>query len=233
MPCEPLILVPGLLCDEDLWRDQLPALAPLADATVTMEQTRHPAIDAIAAAILAAAPPRFALAGLSMGGMIALEIIRQAPARVTRLALLDTSARGVHDEELAIRAGRMAMVRAGHVDIVMGLQLARFVPMTRLGDSVLIDRALKMMRRVGAATYLRQEQAVMTRADSRPSLSAIRCPTLVLCGRQDAATPLVLSQEIAAAIPGARLDVLEDCGHLATMERPDAVNRALSAWLAM
>ncbi|TXL74114.1 alpha/beta fold hydrolase [Vineibacter terrae] len=233
MARQPLILVPGLLCDEDLWRDQLPTLAPVADAVVTMEQTRHPTIGAIAAAILATAPPRFALAGLSMGGMIALEVMRQAPARVTRLALLDTSARGVHDEELAIRAGRMAMVRAGHVDIVLGLQLARFVPMTRLGDSALIDRALKMMRRVGAATYLRQEQAVMTRADSRPSLAAIHCPTLVLCGRLDAATPLMLSQEIAVAIPGARLDVLEDCGHLSTMEKPEAVNRALTEWLAM
>jgi pimeloyl-ACP methyl ester carboxylesterase len=90
-----------------------------------------------------------------------------------------------------------------------------------------------MMRRVGAATYLRQEQAVMTRSDSRPALAAIRCPTLVLCGRQDAATPLVLSEEIAAAIPGARLEVIEDCGHLSTMERPDAVNRTLTGWLAM
>ena len=233
MARQPLILVPGLLCDEDLWRDQLPALTPRADLAITMEQTRHATIGAIAAAILAAAPPQFALAGLSMGGMIALELMRQAPLRVTRLALLYTSARGIVDEEHAIRAGRIAMVRSGHVDIVLGLQLSRFVPMTRLGDAVLIDRALKMMRRVGAATYIRQEQAVMTRSDSRPALAAIRCPTLVLCGRQDGATPLILSEEIAAAIPAARLTVVEDCGHLSTMERPDMVNRALVEWLAM
>lgn len=232
MARQPLILVPGLLCDEDLWRDQLPALTPHADLTITMEQTRHATIGAIAAAILAAAPPQFALAGLSMGGMIALELTRQAPQRVTRLALLDTSARGIVDEEHTIRAGRIAMVRSGHVDIVLGLQLSRFVPMARLGDAALIDRALKMMRRVGAATYVRQEQAVMTRSDSRAALAAIRCPTLVLCGRQDAATPLVLSEEIAAAIPAARLAVIEDCGHLSTMERPDMVNRALVNWLA-
>ena len=233
MTKQKLVLVPGLLCDEDLWHDQLPALAPHVDATITLEQTQHPTKGAIAAAILAAAPPQFALAGLSMGGMIAMEIMRQAPQRVMRLALLDTSARGIVDEERTIRAGRIALVRAGHVDIMLGLQLSRFVPMTRLGDATLIDRALKMMRRVGAATYVRQEQAVMTRSDSRPGLAAIRCPTLVLCGRQDAATPLVLSEEIAAAIPSARLAVVEDCGHLSTMERPDVVNRALLDWLAM
>jgi pimeloyl-ACP methyl ester carboxylesterase len=231
MPNQPLVLVPGLLCDEDLWRDQLPALAPHADVAITMEQTRHATVGAIAAAVIAAAPARFALAGLSMGGMIALEIMRQAPERVTRLALLDTSARGNSEEEIAIRAGRIALVRAGHVDVMLGLQMSRFMPLNRLGDAVLVDRALKMMRRVGAATYIRQEQAVMTRIDSRPSLAAIGCPTLVLCGRQDAATPLVLSEEIAAAIASARLEVVEDCGHLSTMERPDEVNRALLAWL--
>jgi pimeloyl-ACP methyl ester carboxylesterase len=231
MPGQPLILIPGLLCDEDLWRDQLPALAPHADITITIEQTRHDSISAIAAAILAAAPPRFALAGLSMGGMVALELMRQAAGRVTRLALLDTSARANTGEELKVRAGRIALVQAGHVDIVLGLQLARFLPLSRLGEVPLVDRALKMMRRVGAATYVRQERAGMQRIDSRPSLAAITCPTLVLCGRQDAATPLALSEEIASGIAGSRLEVIEDCGHLSTMERPDAVNRALVEWL--
>ena len=232
MPGQPLILVPGLLCDEDLWRDQLPALAPHAEVSITMEQTRHESISAIAAAILAAAPSRFALAGLSMGGMVALELMRQAADRVTRLALLDTSARANTEEELKVRAGRIALVQAGHVDIMLGLQLSRFLPLTRLVDVPLVDRALKMMRRVGAATYIRQERAGMRRIDSRPSLGAITCRTLVLCGRQDAATPLALSEEIAAAIAGARLEVIEDCGHLSTMEQPDAVNRALVDWLA-
>jgi pimeloyl-ACP methyl ester carboxylesterase len=158
--------------------------------------------------------------------------MRQAPERVTRLALLDTNARANTADETAVRRGRMALVRAGHVDVVFGLQLSRFVPPGRLGDQALIDRVLKMLRRVGAATYLRQEQAVMERIDSRPSLAAIRCPTLVLCGRHDAATPLALSEEIAAGIAGSRLVVVEDCGHLATMERPEPVNRALVAWLA-
>ncbi|HJQ59659.1 MAG TPA: alpha/beta hydrolase [Vineibacter sp.] len=231
MARQPLILIPGVLCDEDLWRDQQKALAPHADVTISMEQTRHDSVPAIAAAILQQAPARFALAGLSMGGMIALEIMRQAGSRVTRLALLDTSARANTEDELAVRRGRMALVRAGHVDIVFGLQLSRFVPLTRLGDLALVDRVLKMLRRVGAATYLRQEQAVFGRTDRRPELAAITCPALVLCGRQDAATPLALSEEIAAGIAGSRLVVVEDCGHLSTMERPDAVNRALVEWL--
>jgi pimeloyl-ACP methyl ester carboxylesterase len=231
MAKESLILIPGLLCDEDLWRDQLHALAPVADVSITMEQARHADVGAMVAAILAAAPPKFALAGLSMGGMVALEVMRQARARVTRLALLDTTARANTGDELKIRAGRIALVQAGHVDIMLGLQLSRFMPMTRLGDTALVDRALKMMRRVGAATFMRQEKAVMGRIDSRPSLAAIGCPTLVLCGRQDAATPLALSEEIAAGIKGAHLEVIEDCGHLSTMERADEVNRAMLAWL--
>jgi pimeloyl-ACP methyl ester carboxylesterase len=232
MTRQPLILIPGVLCDEDLWRDQLPALAPLAEVAVTMEQTRHATLAAIAGAILTAAPARFALAGLSMGGILALEILRQAPDRVTRVALLDSTARPNTDEEIGIREARIAMVQAGHVDIVHGLQLSRFLPMNRLGDATLVDRVVKMLRRVGAATYLRQEKAVIGRIDSRPSLTAIRCPTLVLCGRQDAATPLALSEEIASSIPGARLEVIEACGHLSTMERPGEVNRALTQWLA-
>jgi pimeloyl-ACP methyl ester carboxylesterase len=228
---EPLILVPGVLCDEDLYRDQVPALAPYADVTITVEHTRHDTLAGIARAILDAAPPRFALCGLSMGGIIAFEIMRQQPGRVSRLALLDTNARDILADERKVREGRMRLVANGHVDVMIGLQLSRFIPLTRLGDEALVDRVLKMVRRVGAATYLRQERALLQRVDSRPSLGAIACPTLVLCGREDSATPLAMSQEIAAAIPGATLEIVEDCGHLSTMERPEAVNAALLRWL--
>lgn len=231
MAKEPLILVPGVLCDEDLYRDQVPALAPYADVTITVEHTRHDTLAGIARAILDAAPPRFALCGLSMGGIIAFEIMRQQPGRVSRLALLDTNARDILADERKVREGRMRLVANGHVDVMIGLQLSRFIPLTRLGDEALVDRVLKMVRRVGAATYLRQERALLQRVDSRPSLGAIACPTLVLCGREDSATPLAMSQEIAAAIPGATLEIVEDCGHLSTMERPEAVNAALLRWL--
>ncbi len=231
MAREPLILVPGVLCDADLYRDQVPALAAHADVSITTEQTRHDTLPAIARAILDAAPPRFALCGLSMGGIIAFEIMRQQPGRVSRLALLDTNARNILADERKVREGRMQLVANGHVDVMIGLQLSRFIPLTRLGDAALVDRVLKMVRRVGAATYLRQERALLQRVDSRPSLSAIACPTLVLCGREDAATPLAMSQEIAAAIPGAGLEIVEECGHLSTMEQPAAVNAALLRWL--
>lgn len=233
MAKEPLILVPGVLCDADLYRDQVLALTPHADVSITMEQVRHDTLPAIARAILDAAPPRFALCGLSMGGIIAFEIMRQQPERVSRLALLDTNARDILADERKVREGRMRLVANGHVDVMIGLQLSRFIPLTRLGDEALVDRVLKMVRRVGAATYLRQERALLQRVDSRPSLGTIACPTLVLCGREDAATPLAMSQEIAAAIPGAVLEIVEECGHLSTMEQPEAVNAALLRWLGM
>ncbi|MBX3498579.1 MAG: alpha/beta fold hydrolase [Alphaproteobacteria bacterium] len=233
MAKEPLILVPGVLCDEDLYRDQVPALAAYADVNIAMEQARHDTLPAIARAILDAAPRRFALCGLSMGGIIAFEIMRQQPARVSRLALLDTNARNILADERRVREGRMRLVANGHVDVMIGLQLSRFIPLTRLADEALVDRVLKMIRRVGAATYLRQERALLQRVDSRPSLAAITCPTLVLCGREDSATPLAMSQEIAAAIPGAVLEIVEECGHLSTMEQPASVNAALLRWLDM
>jgi pimeloyl-ACP methyl ester carboxylesterase len=159
--------------------------------------------------------------------------MRQQPERVSRLALLDTNARDILADERKVREGRMRLVANGHVDVMIGLQLSRFIPLTRLGDEALVDRVLKMVRRVGAATYLRQERALLQRVDSRPSLGTITCPTLVLCGREDAATPLSMSQEIAAAIPGSRLEIVEECGHLSTMEQPEAVNAALLRWLGM
>ncbi|MBL8670387.1 MAG: alpha/beta fold hydrolase [Alphaproteobacteria bacterium] len=229
----PLVLVPGLLCTEELWRAQLPALAPVAEVRVAHEQTEHDTIAGMARAILDAAPPRFALAGLSMGGIVAFEIMRAAPGRVTRLALLDTLAHAAAGaEEAAVRQGRMDMAARGRFREVVGLQLARFIPGPRLADRALVDRIIAMCETVGPEAYARQERAVLARADSRGSLGAIACPTLVLCGRQDAATPLAWSELIAAGVPGAKLVVVEDCGHLSTMEQPEPVNRALAAWLA-
>jgi pimeloyl-ACP methyl ester carboxylesterase len=232
MTRQPLILVPGVLCTAELWRDQTDSLGDVADMHVTMEHTRHGSVAEIAAAILAAAPPSFALAGLSMGGMIAFEIVRQAPKRVTRLALLDTGAGADPVEVSAVRRARIRLVEEGRFHLVLGLQLSRFIPGGRLADKALVDRIASMCEAVGPDAYMRQEKVVMARPDSRPSLGAIRCPTLVLCGRDDMATPLAQSQAIAAAIPGARLEIVEDCGHLSTMERPEAVNAALRAWLA-
>jgi pimeloyl-ACP methyl ester carboxylesterase len=231
MAKEPLILVPGVLCNAELWRDQVSGLAEWAEIAVTLEHQRHVAAAAIAGAILATAPARFALAGLSMGGMIAFEIMRQAPERVTRLALLDTTAEPETPASTPIRHARIRLAQGGQFDILLGLQLARFIPAWRLADADLVDRVLGMCRASGPEVYCRQEQAVIGRSDSRPTLATIRCPTLVLCGREDAATPLAGSELMASGIPGARLVVLERCGHLSTMERPREVNEALRDWL--
>lgn len=231
MTREPLILIPGVLCAGELWRDQVEGLGDIADPMVSMAHAAHPNIPAIAAAILAAAPPRFALAGLSMGGYVAFEVMRQAPGRVSRLALLDTSARTDGPEQTAARRDLIALAEAGRFEAVTDRLLPSFVHPDRAGDQALLARMRADAARVGREGYLRQQAAVMGRADSRPSLAAIQVPTLVLVGRQDARTPPPLAEEIAAGIPGAQLVVIEESGHLPTMERPAETNAALRAWL--
>lgn len=193
--------------------------------------TRDDTISAIARRILAAAPPRFALAGLSVGGYISFEIVRQAAERVARLALLDTGARAESPEQTQMRRPRIELARAGHVAEVSDSLFPILVHPNRHNDEVLKRLMRTMAEEVGAEAFLRQQQAIMARPDSRPGLSAITCPTLVLVGDGDAATPPVLSQEIAGAIPAARLVVVPDCGHMSTLERPQAVAEALVDWM--
>lgn len=226
-----LALVPGLLCTATMWSNQIFALEDVARAHV-VDHTQHESISEIAAAFLADAPTEFALAGLSMGGYIALEIVRQAPERVTRLALLDTSARADAPERRARRLELNALgERAGAARVQREL-LPMLIHKDRLGDEVLIETILQMGADTGVEALKRQHAAIMGRADMRPHLGAIRCPTLVLVGREDALTPLELSQELAAGIPGAVLDVVPHCGHLSTMEQPGHVSTALRQWLA-
>ena len=227
----PLLLLPGLLCDGALWRAQIAGLADVAEAAVA-DLTRDETMTALARRALAEAPPgRFALAGLSMGGYCALEIVRQAPERVERLALLDTSARGETPEASARRRGLIELAEKGEFKGVTPRLLPLFLHPDRLKDAKLVADVAAMAARVGKDAFIRQQKAIMSRSDSLATLANIRCPTLVLCGRQDALTPLALSEEIAAGIPGSRLDVVENCGHLSTMERPEAVTAELRQWL--
>ena len=172
------------------------------------------------------------LAALSMGGYVAQEIVRQAPRRVERLALLDTRARPDEPEETQRRHALMELAQqeGGFAPVTKRL-LPLLVHPARVQDEPLVRTIREMAERVGLPAYLRQQRAIMGRPDFRPLLAAIRCPTLVLCGRQDALTPLAFHQEIAAAIPAAELKVIEACGHLSTLERPTEVNAALRAWL--
>jgi len=225
-----LVLVPGLLCSPALWGPQVRALSDSAEISVA-DHTRHASIEEIAKDILAVAPARFALAGLSMGGYIAYEIIRQAADRVTRLALLDTGARADPPER---RAERLRLVALAEQEGVVRAQqelLPLLIHTDRLRDKPLVDTVLQMATETGAAAFRRQQMAIMARPDNRPLLPTIACPTLVLVGRDDALTPPSLAQEIADAIPGARLESIGDCGHLSTLEQPDAVNSALRRWL--
>jgi pimeloyl-ACP methyl ester carboxylesterase len=187
---------------------------------------------AIAARILRDAPPRFALAGLSMGGYIALEMVRQAPERVTQLALLDTNARPDTPEQSERRTRLIEMAERGQFSGIAELMIPAFLHKAHQQDPEL-RRIIKVMAdETGPAAFVRQQRAIMTRPDSRPLLPAIRCPSLVLVGEGDELTPPALSQEIAAGIPGARLVAVPDCGHLSTLEQPDLVNTALLEWLA-
>ncbi|HYM31667.1 MAG TPA: alpha/beta fold hydrolase [Candidatus Cybelea sp.] len=228
----PLILVPGLLCNADLWSHQVAHLGDVAVPMVSMEHTKHETIAAIAASILRDAPRRFHLAGLSMGGYVALELMQQAPERVARLALLDTSARADTAEQTAMRREMMAMTDIGQFKGVTPRLLPTLIHPSRIGDRSLVDRILAMAQSIGKDGYLRQQRAIISRVDRRADLPRIVCPTLVLCGEQDARATPEVAREIAAGISGAKLVLVPACGHLSTMERPEAVTAAMHGWLA-
>lgn len=226
----PLLALPGLLLDERMWRRQAEALAP-AHPVTSFALTPHATIGALAEMALSRAPAgRFALAGLSMGGYVALEIVRQAPERVAALALLDTSARPDSAEQTQARRSGITASGRDFEAVVRGL-FPRLLHPSRVGDPAFEAVLLSMAQRIGRAGYVRQQEAIIGRIDSRPTLARIACPTLVLCGRQDVLLPLELSEEMHAGIAGSRLVVVETSGHLSAMEQPEAVNDALRDWL--
>jgi pimeloyl-ACP methyl ester carboxylesterase len=223
------VLVPGLLCSSEIFAAQIPALWPSGPVTVasTLEgQT----IEEVAASILRDAPPRFALAGISMGGYVAFEIMRQAASRVSRLALIDTSARPDTIEQTDARFQTLAQARTRFMAVAL-LSLASLLHPRRRGDPDLLEINLRMARAVGLAGYERQLRVAISRPDSRPLLSTIEVPTLVLVGDSDPLTPPDHSQEIARAIGGSKLKVVPDCGHLSPIEQPAQVTQALGEWI--
>jgi pimeloyl-ACP methyl ester carboxylesterase len=226
----PIVLVPGLNCSPRLYAPQLAELWRFGPVTVA-DHIRDETMAAIARRILHAAPPCFALAGLSMGGYIALEMVRQAADRVAKLALLDTGSRADAPEATAKRRTNIVAAEAGRFDQIIDVQFPLYVHPSRAQDAALKAAYLAMCHDVGPQAYIRQQKAIMSRADSRPLLPTIRCPALVLVGAQDEATPPALSDEMAAAIPGARLVKVPDCGHLSTLEQPQAVTQELVAWM--
>ena len=225
-----IVLVPGLLCTARLYAEQIPTLRRLGPVTVA-DHTRDDSMAAIAERILADAPPRFALAGLSMGGYVAFEIVRRAPERVARLALLSTSARLDPPEISERRRRQIAFAEDGRFGAVAGMQFPLLVHRSRLDDEGLQTLVRLMADEIGADAFVRQQTAIIGRADSRPDLAAIACPTLVVVGDGDELIAPENSVEIADGIPGARLVTIAECGHLSTLERPEQMTAALTEWL--
>ncbi len=226
----PIILVPGLNCSARLYAEQIPPLWQFGPVTVA-DHRRDDSIAAVAQRILAAAPPLFALAGLSMGGYIAFEIMRQAPERVAKLALLDTGAGADVPERTAQRKPLIAMAQQGRFAEITDDQFPLLVHRRRHGDTALKALVRAMNEETGPDAYVRQHLAIIGRPDSRPGLAAIACPTLILVGDDDQLTPPALAHEMAAGIRGSRLVVIPDSGHLSTLEQPQAVTAALVAWM--
>jgi len=226
----PTVLVPGLICSARLYAEQIPALWRFGPVLVA-DHRRDDSMGTIADRILANAPPRFALAGLSMGGYIAFVIAQKAPERVARLALLDTSARPETPQQTERRLPQIALAESGRLSEVVEQLFPLFVHHDRHGDASLKRIVHAMAAETGPEAFVRQQKAIMSRPDARPLLASIACPTLVLVGVGDELTPPVLSEEIAAGIAGARLVKVPDSGHLSTLEQPDAVNAALAEWM--
>jgi len=221
-----VLFLPGLLCDARLWRDQI-AVLPRA---MVADLTRDDSVEAMANRALALMPGRFSLCALSMGGYVALAMMRLAPERIERLCLMDTSARPDTEEQSRRRRGLMAMTRGNRFRGVTPRLLPQLLHPDHVSSPVAQD-VLDMAERVGRDAFLRQQQAILTRPDSRPDLPAYRLPTAIVVGSDDILTPPAMAHEMAGLIPGATLHIVANSGHLPPMEHPDDVNEILRHWL--
>ena len=226
----PLILLPGMMCDARLFGPQIDALSnrvPLMSFPLSQQDS----VGAMAAEILNNAPPRFALAGLSMGGIVAMEVLRQAPDRVERLALLDTNPLAEASEVKARRAPQMAAVREGRLRQVMRDEMKPNYLADGPRQGAILDLCMAMATDLGPDVFLRQSQALMDRIDQRATLSAYTGKTLVLCGRADSLCPVERHQLMHDLLPDSVLTIIEDSGHLPTLEQPQETTAALIRWL--
>ncbi len=226
-----LILIPGLAGDARMWRAQLEGLADFRPM-VTDAGSTHASIEAMAAGLLAQHAGDLVLCGASMGGMIAMEAARQAPSRVLGLALLGTNARPETDDMRKLREDAIALFEQGRVEEVIRPNVAFAFHPQQAADMTLVTAYLDFVLDAGAKALIDQNHAVIARPDARLHLASVRCPTLVMCGDSDMLTPPECAEEIAALVPGARLVMVPQCGHMLTMEQPEIVNATLRAWLA-
>jgi pimeloyl-ACP methyl ester carboxylesterase len=228
----PVILVPGLTCSPRIYASQIPALWQ-SGPVILANHIRDNTMAGIAKRILDEAPDDFAIVGHSMGGYICLEVMRQAPERVKRLALLSTSASPETPQASERRRGWIAETKAGDYHAVLDKLYANFVHPSRLKDANLQKIVRDMADDVGPDAFIGQLEAIMSRADTRPLLPSIKCPTLILTSDTDNMVPNAFSTELADGIPGAKLVVIPNCGHLVQLEKPEATTAAMLDWLKM
>ena len=227
-----VILLPGLASDAALWRHQVPALAAAGHTVhITDAHARAGTLSAMARLVLTDHEGPLVLVGTSMGGILALEVFRQAPERVAAMALLGSSARPDTPQMTTLRSAAVREFEQGRVDEVLRANVPFAFHPSRQGDAALVAEYFDMVGRAGPAQLIRQNRAIMARPDSRPLLPRLQCPVLVVCGDADALTPPECSREVAAAVPQAELHLLPGCGHLLTWEQPEAVNALLLTWL--
>jgi pimeloyl-ACP methyl ester carboxylesterase len=236
MTSTPIVLLPGLVCDATVWTHAAAALRPHAPVSIASHDSLD-SLGAMADKVLGEAPPRFALAGHSMGGRIALEVFRRAPERIAGIALMDTGTAPLAAGDAGERekAGRYELLEIARTQ-GMAAMAARWVQgmiwSPRLRETALVDSVIEMFARSSAEVFAAQIRALLARPDAGPLLSQIACPTLVLCGEQDSWAPAARHREMAQKIPDATLVLIPDCGHMCTLERPEAVTRALLDWHA-
>ena len=226
-----LVLIPGMMCDGRLWRHQVEEFS--ADYQIQLaEMKQGDSISEIARLILAKAPPVFALAGLSMGAIVAFEMWRQAPQRIQRLALLDTNYRADASERFAVRNRQIEQVQSGQLKTVLRDELKpNYLAKIHANNAELLAEILAMGVDLGAEVFVRQSIALRDRIDSTATLATINCPVTVICGNEDQLCAVSLHEAMAVGIPSAHLEVIKDCGHLSTLEQPAAVNQILKNWL--
>lgn len=218
------------MTDERLYAHQIAALAATHDCRVFVFRD-HDSMAGMAGQVLSAMPDHFTLIGLSLGGYAAFEVIRQALSRLERLVLIDTTAVADHPARREGRLKDIATVQQGGIEALIPELPSRWLLPAHLGNPPLVELMADMARSVGASGQFNQQTAMLGRPDSHADLARVRVPTLVMCGRQDPVTPLADHEAMAACVPGAQLAVIEDCGHLSTIEQPEAVTAALTRWL--
>ena len=227
-----ILLLPGLACDAEVFAHQAAALAPLANVRVSDAHTRAATLPEMAALLWAEHPGRHGLVGASMGGMLALEMHRQAPDRVAALALLGTTARPDTPALIKLRTQACELFANGRMDEVLRANVLFAFHPHGARVAGLVERYLAMIRRAGAAQLIQQNRAVMARGDSRPHLPNIRCAVQVVCGEADQLTTPEHAREMAGLMAHAQLDIVPGAGHMLTMEQPERVSRLLLRWLS-